>query len=61
MQVEKSSQGDLLELKVRGRLDNDSAVYFREEIESCAREGWHRILADLSGVTYLSSSGIAAL
>jgi anti-anti-sigma factor len=61
MQIEKNSQGDLLELSVVGRLDNDSSVYFREEIESSAREGWHRILVDLSGVTYLSSSGIAAL
>jgi anti-anti-sigma factor len=61
MQIEKSSQGDLLELTLRGRLDNDSSVYFREEIETSAREGWHRILVDLSGVTYLSSSGIAAL
>jgi anti-anti-sigma factor len=61
MQIEKSSQGDLLELSLRGRLDNDSSVYFREEIETSAREGWHRILVDLSGVTYLSSSGIAAL
>jgi anti-anti-sigma factor len=61
MQIEKNLQGDLLELSLRGRLDNDSAVYFREEIESAAREGWHRILVDLSGVNYLSSSGIAAL
>jgi anti-anti-sigma factor len=51
----------LLELTLRGRLDNDSSLYFREEIEASAREGWHRILVDLSGVTYLSSSGIAAL
>lgn len=61
MQIEKSAQGDLLELILHGRLDNDSSVYFRQEIESSAREGWHRILADLSGVDYLSSSGIAAL
>jgi anti-anti-sigma factor len=61
MHIEKSSQGDLLELTLRGRLDNDSSIYFREEIEACAREGWHRILVDLGGVTYLSSSGIAAL
>jgi anti-anti-sigma factor len=61
MQIEKSSQGDLIELTLRGRLDNDSSVHFREEIESCARDGWHRILVDLNGVEYLSSSGIAAL
>lgn len=61
MHIERTSQRDLLELTLQGRLDNDSSVYFREEIETSAREGWHRILVDLRGVTYLSSSGIAAL
>src|SRR5262249_16288660 len=61
MEIEKASQGDLLELTIRGRLDNDSSVYFPQEIESYARGGWHRILVGLAGVTYLSSSGIAAL
>jgi anti-anti-sigma factor len=61
MQIEKNSQGDLLELTLHGRLDNDSSIYFREEIESSARDGWHRIVVDLSGLDYLSSSGIAAL
>jgi len=61
MHIERTSQRDLLELTLQGRLDNDSSVYFREEIEASAREGWHRILVDLGGVTYLSSSGIAAL
>jgi len=61
MQIEKNSGGDLLELTLQGRLDNDSSIYFREEIESSARDGWHRIVVDLSGVDYLSSSGSAAL
>lgn len=61
MQIEKSFKGDLLELVVRGALDNDSSNHFREEIESSAREGWHRILVDMSGVTFLSSAGMAAL
>jgi anti-anti-sigma factor len=61
MQIEKSAQGDCLELILRGRLDNDSSVYFRQEIEASASDGWHRILVDLSGVDYVSSSGIAAL
>lgn len=54
-------RGDLLEVTVQGLLDHDSSVHFREEIESSVREGWHRILVDLSGVTYLSSAGISAL
>lgn len=61
MQIQKNSSGDLLEIVVEGVLDNDSSVYFRSEIEASAREGWHRILVDLSGVTYLSSAGISAL
>lgn len=60
MQLEKKSSGDLLELTVRGVLDHDSSIHFRDEIEACARDGWHRILVDLGGVTYLSSAGIAA-
>lgn len=61
MQLEKKTSGDLLELTVRGVLDHDSSIHFRDEIEACARDGWHRILVDLGGVTYLSSAGIAAL
>ena len=52
MQIEKSSQGDLLELTVEGRLDNDSSVYFREEIEAAAR---------LAGVDRLASVRLATL
>jgi len=61
MQIDKSEQGDLLVLAVSGMLDNDSSVHFRNEIESCKRQGWHRIVVDLAGVSYLSSAGIAAL
>lgn len=61
MQIEKNEQGDLLVLAVDGMLDNDSSIHFRNEIESCKREGWHRIVVDLANVTYLSSAGIAAL
>lgn len=61
MHIEKRPRGDLLEFAVAGLLDHDSSIHFRDEIESSARDGWHRIVVDLSGVTYLSSAGIAAL
>jgi anti-anti-sigma factor len=61
MELERRPKGVLLELVIRGVLDNDSSVHFRDEIESSAREGWHRILVDMSGITYVSSAGIAAL
>jgi anti-anti-sigma factor len=61
MQIETRSSGDLLQVMIRGMLDHDSSMHFREEVESWMRDGWHRILVDLGGVTYLSSAGIAAL
>ena len=61
MHIEKRENGDLLVLAASGILDNDSSIHFRNEIESCKRQGWHRIVVDLAGVTYMSSAGIAAL
>lgn len=61
MQIEKHTTGDLLIMALSGLLDNDSSVHFRDEIESCKRQGWHRIVVDLGGVTYLSSAGIGTL
>lgn len=61
MDLEKKSSGDLLEISVKGVLDNDASMHFRDEIDACTRDGWHRIVINLKGVRYLSSAGIAAL
>lgn len=61
MQIEQRSDGDLLELTVTGVLDNDSSTHFRTSIDDHVRDGWHRILIDVQGVTYISSAGIGAL
>ena len=61
MQIAHSSQGELLELKIEGILDNESSVHFRNCIDDYVRDGWHRILVDMQGVSYISSAGISAL
>ena len=61
MQIQKSSSGQLMELRLTGRLDNDSSMYLKSEIERCTREGWHQIFLDMGGVTYMSSAGVSVL
>lgn len=60
MQIRLESSGELLELFVEGVLDNDSSTHFRDTIEEAVHDGWHRILVDLSAVTYMSSAGVSA-
>lgn len=60
MQIRLESSGELLELFVEGVLDNDSSTHFRDTIEEAIHEGWHRILVDLSDVSYMSSAGVSA-
>jgi anti-anti-sigma factor len=61
MQIEQRSDGDLLELTVSGALDNESSMHFRAAIDEHVRDGWHRILVHMQGVTYISSAGINVL
>lgn len=61
MQIEQSSQGELLELTVKGVLDNESSMHFRNSIDERVRDGWHRIVVHMQGVSYISSAGIGAL
>ncbi len=60
MQIRLESSGELLELFVEGVLDNDSSTHFRDTIEEAVHDGWHRILVDLSDVSYMSSAGVSA-
>lgn len=61
MEVVRESEGDVLHVRVSGRLDNHWAEPFDEAIEEMIREGRHHLRLDLSGVTYLSSAGVGAL
>ena len=61
MRIEKTENGDLLELKLSGALDNDSSIHFQNAIDDEIQEGWHRFLIHMEGVDYVSSAGISAM
>src|SRR5438045_3491630 len=61
MEIVKVRSGDVLEVRVSGRLDNHWSTPFDDAIEEMIREGAHHLRVDLTDVTYLSSAGIGAL
>jgi anti-anti-sigma factor len=61
MQIRLQPSGDLLEMHAEGRLDNETSVLLRQTVEDAVRQGYHKILLNLSQVTYLGSPGIAVL
>lgn len=61
MEIVKQRSGDVLDVRVSGRLDNHWSTPFDEAVEEMIREGTHHLRVDLTGVTYLSSAGIGAL
>ena len=61
MEIEMSSDGELLELRLQGRLDNEGAAHFAEYLDEVIRLGWYRVMVRLEGVHYMSSAGIGKL
>lgn len=61
MEITSEANGDLIELHVQGLLDNNWSGQLSSAVEDAIRQGMHRLLIDLSGVTYLSSAGIGVL
>jgi anti-anti-sigma factor len=61
MQINNEDHGDLLEMRVAGRLDNEWADHLTEAIDEAVRRGSHSVVLDLTEVVYLSSAGIGAL
>ncbi len=61
MQITTDASGDLLEMRVTGRLDNEWAGHLTSAIDEAVRLGSHSIVLDLTDVKYISSAGIGAL
>lgn len=61
MEIEMSSDGELLELRLQGRLDNEGAAHFAEYLDEVIRLGWYRVMVRMEGVHYMSSAGIGKL
>ena len=61
MQITLEESGDLLEMRVAGRLDNEWASHLTDAIDEAVRQGSHSVVLNLTDVSYLSSAGIGAL
>lgn len=61
MEIVKERSGDVLKIRVSGRLDNHWSEPFEDAIEEMIRDGAHHLRLDLSDVNYLSSAGVGVL
>lgn len=61
MQITTDDSRDPLELRLAGRLDNESADDFNIAVDELIRRGRHTVVVHLVEVSYLSSAGLGAL
>lgn len=61
MEITEHHSGEVLELRITGRLDSSWADPFARRLDEMIREGAHHLRLDLSEVAYLSSAGIRVL
>src|SRR4029453_1439214 len=61
MQITKVQHGDIVELRISGRLDGYWAEHLSTGLADVVREGGHQIRVNLSDVLFLSSAGIRVL
>lgn len=61
MEIATQQLGDVLEVKVKGRLDNYWTEHLRRNLEEVIREGAHGIHLNLAGISFLSSAGVGLL
>lgn len=61
MEVIKQQRGNVLELSIKGRLDNYWSEFLSERLNTVVNDGAHHLRLDLSEVNYLSSAGIGVL
>lgn len=61
MEIVRERAGDVVHLRLSGRLDHHWSQSLDEALHDAAREGARHVRLDFSGVTYLSSAGAAVL
>ena len=61
MEIIKVRSGDLLDVRVSGRLDNYWSESFDEALDEIIRGGAHHLRMDMTGVDYISSAAIGVL
>src|SRR4026207_194657 len=61
MQITKIQRGEVVEVRIAGRLDGYWAEHLSTGLAEVVREGGHQIRVNLSEVSFLSSAGIRVL
>ena len=61
MDCQISRSDDIALVVIVGSLDSSWSNYFSERLDEVVRSGAHEVRVDMSGVSYLSSNGIALL
>jgi anti-sigma B factor antagonist len=56
----RRATADVAVLTIGGELDRDTVGMVRDEMTSLERDGVHRLVCDLSGLTFCDSSGMGA-
>jgi anti-sigma B factor antagonist/stage II sporulation protein AA (anti-sigma F factor antagonist) len=59
--VKEEQRGDLIILRLKGRLDAISSPGIEKQVFENINNGWHNMLFDFSEVDYLSSAGMRML
>ena len=61
MEIITQQNGELLDVKVKGRLDNYWTEHLRRNLEEMVRGGAHSIRLNASEISFLSSAGVGLL
>jgi anti-anti-sigma factor len=59
--LKEDKKGDVLILRIKGRLDAMSSTSAERKVFDCINNGQFKLLLDFTGVTYLSSAGMRML
>jgi anti-anti-sigma factor len=58
LHIETTQVSGHIILAVSGRMEAENAVLFEEKCEECIKQGNTKLVADLGGLTYVSSMGL---
>jgi anti-anti-sigma factor len=58
LHIERTQVSDQVVLTVSGRMDAENAPQFQDRCGDCIAEGHTSLVADLGGLTYVSSMGL---
>jgi anti-anti-sigma factor len=61
MDITRTTRAELVQLKLRGRMDATWSDHVARALAECVRSGQHTIVVDMAEVDYISSAGIRIL